>query len=69
MTGRYFALVLTSIILAVTSVGATSFFDLLQLSAGEEDAPLAVTLELPMDSVYAKTPYEQDAWFSFVDNT
>jgi len=69
MTGRFFALVLTSAILSTTSIGATTFFDLLQQSAGEEETPLAVTLELPLDSVYAKTQYEQDAWFSFVYHT
>jgi hypothetical protein len=45
---------------------ATSIFDLLVTAAG--DAPVKMTLTVPMDSILAKVNTKQEAGISFVDN-
>jgi len=62
--------VLAASLLLTAQLAAGSIFDLLYRPAAADEFPVTeVTLELPLDSIYAKTINEQSAVLTFTDTT
>lgn len=69
MAGKSFLLVVFFQLCFAASLLANSFFGMLQQLAPSEGEALSVTLEVPMDSLFAKSPNSQTANLFFNDAT